>query len=110
MDVANEGTWLLNLITAKEDKAVEFLFSDSSTNNLLCASLASRLAKIVGALCNSDSNVAELALRSAVPCVRIVGNIAASCEGKYVPYLLANHNDVDSLAVSVTRIVQVGAQ
>ena len=110
MDVANEGTWLLNLITAKEDKAVEFLFSDSSTNNLLCASLASKLAKIVGALCNSDSNVAELALRSAVPCVRIVGNIAASCEGKYVPYLLANHNDVDSLAVSVTRIVQVGAQ
>jgi len=112
MDVANECTWLLNLLTAKEDEAVEFIFSDISTNNLFCASLTSKLAKIVGALCNSDSNVAELALRSAVPCVRIVGNIAASCEGKYVPYLLANHtgNGVDSLAVSITRIVKVGAQ
>ena len=110
MDVANECNWLVCLITGKEDEAVEFLFSESTASNLFCASLATTLAKISNALCSSDSDVAELALRNAVPCVRVVGNIAASCEGKYVSNLLAGYNGIDPLATSVTRIIQVGTQ
>ena len=114
-DVSIECSWLLTLLTSKEDAAVDFIFrgasADVSSNNFaFCASLASGLYKASNSASSPEPATAELALRCAVPCIRIAGNIAASCDGRYVPNLLGHYRVVEKLAVSLSIMIDLGAR
>lgn len=114
-DVSIECSWLLTLLTSKEDAAVDFIFrgasTDVSSNNFaFCASLASGLYKASNSASSPEPATAELALRCAVPCIRIAGNIAASCDGRYVPNLLGHYRVVEKLAVSLSIMIDLGAR
>mmetsp|Transcript_26688 Transcript_26688/g.77000 ORF Transcript_26688/g.77000 Transcript_26688/m.77000 type:complete len:392 (+) Transcript_26688:2-1177(+) len=114
-DVSIECSWLLTLLTSKEDAAIDFIFrgggTDAGNNNFaFCASLASGLYKASNSASSPEAATAELALRCAVPCIRIAGNIAASCDGRYVPNLLGHYRVVEKLAVSLSIMIDLGAQ
>ena len=114
-DVSIECSWLLTLLTSKEDVAVEFIFrggsTDAGNNNFaFCASLASGLYKASNSASSPEAATAELALRCAVPCIRIAGNIAASCDGRYVPNLLGHYRVVEKLAISLSILIDLGAR
>lgn len=114
-DVSIECSWLLTLLTSKEDAAIDFIFRGGSANTgdnnfAICASLASGLYKASNSASSPEAATAELALRCAVPCIRIAGNIAASCDGRYVPNLLGHYHCVEKLAVSLSIMIDLGAQ
>ena len=114
-DVSIECSWLLTLLTSKEDAAVDFIFrgvsTDVNSNNFaFCASLASGLYKASNSASSPEPATAELALRCAVPCIRIAGNIAASCDGRYVSNLLGHYRVVEKLAVSLSIMIDLGAR
>ena len=114
-DVSIECSWLLTLLTSKEDAAVDFIFRGTSTdvgsnNFAFCASLALGLYKASNSASSPEAATAELALRCAVPCIRIAGNIAASCDGRYVPNLLGHYKVVEKLAVSLSIMIDLGAR
>ena len=107
-DVAIECSWLLTLLTSKEDAVIDFIFRGD--NFAFCASLASGLYKASNSASSPEAATAELALRCTVPCIRIAGNIAASCDGRYVPALLGHYHCVEKLAVSLSIMIDLGAQ
>ena len=108
MEVGFETCWILAFLTAREHEAVQFLcreFQDGHlSTSLICNALSHCFAVIVNCLTNSSSQVdingannhKNCVLRTFIPCIRAIGNIATACDGTFVPLLLTatspNHN------------------
>lgn len=85
-DVCFEMSWVLAFLTAKEDDAVDFLCNYSHLETSILAAVAFRLSQVIHFI--SDSN----SIRISIPLVRIVGNIATACNGRFVAALLTTNS------------------
>jgi hypothetical protein len=116
MDVAREAAWILAFLTAKEDSMVNFLCVESQHGLfsshpavLVMEAMAARLHQALQQARQAStwsSNEASQALKMTIPCLRSIGNIASSCQGKHLPNLLRAHSK--SIAKSLSKLLELG--
>lgn len=112
LDVASEVLWVVAFLSAREDAAVDFLLGSPDT--ALCESLAYRLSRASEEVSGGEGG--EEALRMCVPCIRIVGNAAAACDGRHVARLAQTFSIAGSggpqfstIPASLARLIQLGS-
>jgi hypothetical protein len=112
-EVAQEAAWILAFLTSKDDTVVDQLFLESQncppSQPQLVEALALRLQQALQQTSQAStwsSTEASQALRMTIPCLRSIGNIASSCQGKHLHALL--NGPSKSIVKSLAKLLEIG--
>jgi Importin beta binding domain len=113
MEVAQEAAWIVAFLTSKDDTVVNRLLQEPQNcppnPPRLVEALALRLQQALQQTSQAStwsSTEALQALRMTIPCLRSIGNIASSCQGKHLHTLLNGQSK--SIVKSLAKLLEIG--
>ena len=114
-DIHVELLWMLAFLTAREDEAMNILLPiDNDPENaarvldLLIFQFRNATETLIGSKSSAfNSQSSGITIRMIIPILRMIGNVACSVSGRYVPFLLSRSEGGTNIVDIISKWINV---